>query len=384
MLRQYQSVLRLGGAKGLLAWSLASRGINIPIGAITLIVAYGATDSWTWAGIAGALCTLGAALSTWIFGRLMDRFGVRRVLLWSSPGNLTMLGLALLAEGNLETCLWAAAVGLTRPATGAGLRSTWASLIKEPENRATAYAMESGLVPVAGALGAAAAGLLAGAIGAQQMGVPIALVALVANLGLANCKAVKSCQAEDQQPRSRQGARLGARSWAAIIGIGAAWASLAAVEVGLGAEHGPEELGLLTAVGMISVLLGAHTFSTLSQKMSPLSWVTLGLLIGVGASAVLGAGLTLLGMIVIGASRGLVSPSASTALSQYAPRSRQSEAMALYGSVLLLGQAAGRPAGALLLELGSYWPMVAAGAFSLVAALYVSWVRSSKQGIHST
>lgn len=374
MLEQYNIVLRLNGAKGLLTWSLISRGINLPIGAITLIVTYGATSSWTWAGIAGALCTLSAAFSTWVYGRLMDRFGVRRVLLFSSPGSLTLLGLALFAHGALAACLWAAVVGLTRPATGAGLRSTWASLTQDPAVRASAYAMESGLVPVVGALVAAASGLLAGFMGAQQMGVPVAICSFIATLGLANCEAIKSIQRKADNPVSRQGAGLGLGSWAAVVGIGAAWASLAAVEVGLGSEHGPEGLGVLSAAGILSVLIGAHTFSTLSQKMSSLSWVVLGLLVGVLAAAFLGVGFSLLGMLIIGVGRGMISPAANIALAQYAPKSRQSEAMALYGSVLLLGQTLGRPIGGLLLELGSYWPMVAAGAFSLLTAAWVLWV----------
>lgn len=374
-LQQYRPVLSLPGAKALLGWSLLNRVINIPIGAITLIIAYGAAGSWLYAGLAAALCTLGAALAAWIYGKLMDRFSVRQTLLISAPGALSLLGLSLLAEGNLETCIWAAAAGLTRPASGAGIRSIWASLTEnnDPQIRSSAYALESSLVPAAGAIGAAGAGLLSAVMGPQLIGVPVTFITLAATLGLANCKAAKHCQNKQQQQKPKNKPGLSAGSWAALLGIGAAWASLSCIELGIGASRGTEQLGLLSAVGFISVIIGAHLFSSYSQALAPLKWISLGLAASSGAALLLatpGAAVTLIiaGMILTGASRGMVSPAASTALADYTPHSRQSEAMGLYGSVVLLGQAAGRPLAGLLSQSSPNLPLIAGAAISLLAA----------------
>lgn len=376
-LSRYQVVLSLPGAKSLLLWSLLSRSVNVPLGAIVLITAYGASGSWATAGVAAALAAGGAALSSWIFGKIMDRLSVRQVMLWSAPGFLTLLGLSLLAEGEIDTCAWALIAGLTRPATGTGIRSLWASLSQSREIRRKAYAMESGLVPLAGALGAAGAGLTAATLGAQQVGTIATLIAIVSAAGLGQSQSAKHCAAQAKPLKPEEKPPLGLGSWTALLSIGAAWAALSAIEVGLGDSRGAGQLGLLSACGFAAVALGAHIYSGSSQNTEELSWVGKGLALSALGGAVLFFGVELLpiaiiAMITVGLSRGLISPASTAALAHYAPPSRQSEAMGLYGSVILIGQAVGRPLGSATLEAGGNWPMLIATGVSFLAGLLVA------------
>lgn len=379
-LSRYNQVLSLPGAKALLAWSLMSRSVNIPLGAIVLITAYGACNNWAAAGIAAALAAGGAAISSWIFGKSMDRLSVRQVMLWTAPGFLTLLGLALLAHGYIEACGWALMSGLTRPATGTGIRSLWASLSQNQETRRLAYAMESGLVPLAGALGAAGSGLIAAGLGARQVGVIATVIAITAAVGLGRSEAAKHCAKQTKPEKPKHRPTLGKGSWAALIAIGSAWIALSAIEVGLGASRGAGQLGLLSACSFASVALGAHIYAVNAGGRKELSWVDLGLLTTAAAGAVLLLGVNMLplaalGMIILGLSRGIISPASSAALAQYAPRSRQSEAMGLYGSVVLIGQTIGRPLGSLLLHWGASLPMLVACAAGLGAACVVKLIQ---------
>ena len=384
MLSLYRPVLELPGAKALLGWSFLSRAVSIPQGAIVLIAAYGATGSWLWASVAASLNTTCAALSSWITGRLMDRFPVRRILLITAPGALMLLPLGLVAKDAVSACLIASLAGLLRPAGGTALRTVWTSLCPSQASRAAAFSMEASIVPIAGALGAAGAGLVAETWGASQVVIPASAVSFLATLGLALCLAVKKAPVPQRKTDKQARIPLGAATWAAILAVGASWFALSAAEVGVGSARGAGQLGYLTGLSMLAVVLGAHLYASRGSKGEPLKWIAAGLACSALALVLLSGSVQWLVpaaclMLALGASRGVLAPSVSSSIAKWAPSARQSEAMGLYGTAVLVGQTASRPLAGLLAQVGSGWPILMAAVASVLAAAIV-WSQARCQG----
>ena len=377
MLSLYRPVLDLPGAKPLLGWSLLSRTVSIPQGAIVLIAAYGATGSWLWASVAASINTGCAALSAWIMGQLMDRFPVRKILLITSPGALMLLPLGLVEAGVTVTCLIALTAGLMRPAGGTALRTVWTSLCSDQQSRAAAFSMEASIVPIAGALGAAGAGLVAETWGASQVAIPAAIIGFLATLGLALCRAVKQAPVPQRKAGQQIKVPLGAATWAAILAVAASWFALSAAEVGVGSARGAGQLGYLTGLSMLAVVLGAHLYASRGGTGQPLKWITGGLAASAFSLLLLSGSVQWLLpaaclMFALGAGRGVLSPSISSSIAQWAPSARQSEAMGLYGTAVLVGQTASRPlAGLLAHNLGPGWPILMAAVASALVAVIV-------------
>lgn len=369
MLAQYRSVLTLPGARELLAWSLLARATFIGWGAILLIAAYGVTESWMWASIAAAVGTGCAAISSWCVGKLMDHFPPRRVLLISAPGAL-VLALLTVAQSPLQACLIAGLAGFFRPGGGTALRTVWTSLCPDQETRVLAFAMEAGLVPFAGALGAAGAGLIAASWGAAQVALVTAGVGFFSVVGLGLCKAVRDAPVPRRHKGQKSG-RLPGKVWAALLAVAGSWFALSACEVGLGQARGAAQLGYLTGLSMVAVAGGAHLYASRGRAGNPLKWVAGGLTLATAAMAGLIAGVWLLipaGLLVmaLGAGRGVISPSVSLSIGKWAGPARQSEAMGLYGTFVLLGQATGKPLAGLLP--GAGWSMALGAVVSLGCA----------------
>ena len=97
----YRPILRTPGLKGLLAASVVAR---MPIGFETLgivLLVRASTGSFAIAGAAAAACNVVAAMTAAPLGRLVDRFGQRRVVVPAAVWNAIALA-ALAAAGNLD------------------------------------------------------------------------------------------------------------------------------------------------------------------------------------------------------------------------------------------------------------------------------------------
>jgi MFS family permease len=97
----YRAILQTPGLKGLLATSVVAR---MPIGFETLgivLLVRAATGSFAIAGAAAAACNVVAAMTAAPLGRLVDRFGQRRVVVPAAVWNAAALA-ALAAAGNLD------------------------------------------------------------------------------------------------------------------------------------------------------------------------------------------------------------------------------------------------------------------------------------------
>lgn len=97
----YRPILRTPGLKGLMAASVVGR---MPLGFETLgivLLVRATTGSFAIAGAAAAACNLVAALTSAPLGRLVDRFGQRRVVVPTAIWNAVALA-GLAAAGNLD------------------------------------------------------------------------------------------------------------------------------------------------------------------------------------------------------------------------------------------------------------------------------------------
>lgn len=146
-LRRYADVLRAPGVARIVAASLLGRlpGGMAPLATVLLVREEG--RSYGVAGLVVAATSLASAIGWPLWGRLVDRTGQARVLLWLAGAHpVALAALALLATqgapvGVLAAC--AALSGATMPPVGACMRALWPSLLESAALRETAYAFEA-------------------------------------------------------------------------------------------------------------------------------------------------------------------------------------------------------------------------------------------------
>lgn len=342
MFRGFQNLLRLPGAKLLALMSIITRSTTIPLGAAYTTIGYSVTDSWLWAGAVGGIASLAAALSFWFTGKMIDRFGAKIVLLTLAPGSLAPL---FYGNGDLIWVLFVSLLaGFLRPPNGTVVRSAWQVVAKTDQERVLAYSFDAAIAPIAGALGA----LLAGGLYALFSTQGVILFLVIGTLVPAIALALFAFSPESKTNSYLKKQPLGTKTWAAISIVGSSWIALVAVEMSLGVFFGEEALLLSNAVGLVAVAIGALLFTNTNDQTGRQALITASF--GAGITLVLtiiGASLlpiVIWGLIfILGIFRGLISSAASTYITYSSPESRRSEALALYGSSVLVGQAGYRP-----------------------------------------
>jgi MFS family permease len=123
----------------------------IPLG--ILILVEHARGTYALAGLVSGVYAVGAALGTPLWGRLMDRFGQLRVLLptaLTSAALLAALALATTGGAPAHTLVaLAVGVGLSYPAIGPALRSSFRIALPDPGDRRVAFALDATSVELA-------------------------------------------------------------------------------------------------------------------------------------------------------------------------------------------------------------------------------------------
>jgi MFS family permease len=157
-MRRYGEILRVPHVAPLIAATLLAR-FPIGINALALILYLRErTGSFAVAGVVAGGLAAGAGVGAPVQGRLVDRFGPRRVLIRLAFVHAAALGgvVALTELGAPAAALLACSVsaGFAIPPTSSVMRSMWPSLLDErPELLPAAYALDSVLIELIFVLG---------------------------------------------------------------------------------------------------------------------------------------------------------------------------------------------------------------------------------------
>ncbi len=147
MLTKYRSVLSVPGASRLFVTGLLGR---LPLGTLSLailLLVRGATHSYAAAGVAVGAEAFASAAAAPIQGRLIDRFGRRRVL----PPTVLVQGAILLLlvlsagahAGTVALVVLAGLTGAFLPPISPSVRALLREVVHDPAVRETAYALDS-------------------------------------------------------------------------------------------------------------------------------------------------------------------------------------------------------------------------------------------------
>lgn len=378
-MRLYREILALPGVRTLLVLAFLARLPTTAAGMVlTLHVAVTMGRGYGAAGTVGAMATIGIALGAPVMGRVVDRYGLRRMLVITTIGEGAFWVVARFMSYPL--LLVSAFVGgvLVLPAMSIG-RQAMAALVP-PELRRTGYSMDSVSTEMSFMLGPAAAVFVATQFSTQTaMSVMAVAIAVVGTLLYVVNPAVRS-EAEraeaDRVPRS---------SWLTprmigvlVVGAGAVFI-LAGTEVAIVAHlHASGDLpwtGLVMAVWSAVSAIGGLVYGALRRSVSQ------GVLMGCLGALTMPIGLAgewWLLMIALMPAAALCAPTvAATAeeVARLAPSSVRGVATGLQSSAFTLGQAAGAPVVGFVVDHGSSaWGFAVAGFGGLVVALVAGWL----------
>lgn len=349
-MRLYRRTLGLPGVRTLMVLIFFAR---IPLSAagmvLTLHVAVGLGHGYGAAGTAGAVATVGIALGATVMGRVVDRYGLRPMLVITTVGEATfwLFGRYL----PYPLLLVAGFVGglLVLPAMSIG-RQAIAALVP-PDLRRTAYSMDSISTELSFMVGPAVAVLLATqfATTTAMLGMAIGIVVVGSALLIVN-PAVRS----EAEKASATGERVPRRVWLTpqmvavlVIGAGAVFI-LAGSEVAIVAQL--RENGELSFTGVVIVAwsavsaIGGIVYGALRRAPGQVTLMALlGLLtIPIGLFA---GEWWLLALALLPASAVCAPTIAATGeeVSRLAPADARGEATGMQSSALTLGAAAGAP-----------------------------------------
>jgi MFS family permease len=380
----YRRTLALPGVRTLMVLIFFAR---VPTAAggmvLTLHVAVGLGHGYGAAGTAGAVVTIGVALGAPVMGRLIDRFGLRPVLVITMVGEAVFWGLgSRLPYGALVLAGLAGGV-LTLPAMSLG-RQAMAALVP-PDLRRTAYSMDSVSTELSYMVGPAAAVLIATQFTTvtAMYTMAAAIVAVGAVLLVVN-PAVRS----EEERAADTGERVPRRSWLGprmvavlVIAAGAVFI-LAGTEVAIVAElRSTDQLaytGVVVGVWSAVSAIGGIVYGALRRSPDQVTLMALlGLLtVPIG---VLSGEWWLLALALIPASALCAPTIAATGeeVARLAPPAARGEASGMQSSAFTLGAALGAPLVGFVVDHSSpAWGFAVAGvggvAVAAAAALLIA------------
>jgi MFS family permease len=367
----YRRLLAIPGVRALMLVGLVAR---IPVTAtgltLTLHVVNGLKLGFFQAGLAGGAATVGVAVGSPIAGRLVDRHGLRPVVLvttvaqfvfWLSAPFLPYW--ALLASAVVGGILALPVFGVIRQCVAVAV---------PVEQRRPGFALDSMLVEVAFMIGPALAvasstafgsGWTMAAIGTGLVGSGVALLLLNPPTH------AKGDEASGTVAPRRQWLTPAVLS---LLGITfAATLVLTATELGLvavlKAGGAAGWTGLVISLWCFWSLVGGFVYGALPRGFSPL--VMIGAMAALTVPVGLAGSWKLLCVAVIPAGI-LCAPALSTTidtLSQWVPPAARGEAMGLHAAALTLGLAVSGPiTGAIIDAYGTRWSFAVAGLVGLL------------------
>ena len=379
LLTPYRETLALPGIKSLLAVATLAR-IPIAAGAVvlTLHVVTDLDRGYGAAGLVGAALTIGGSLGAPVMGRLIDRRGLRPVLVLTTVAEVLFwtISQALPYWSLLTVALLGGFLALPAFAVA---RQSIAALTPEAQ-RLPAFALDSITTEISFMAGPALGVLIATGPGPRVAMLTIAAGILVSGLGLWLLN--PPVRASHETP-IEAGERVPRRSWlrprfVAILAVTlAATLVLSGTDVTIVAvlrENG--ELtwsGLVMSLWAFYSLLGGFAYGTMHRRLpavallTPMAVLTLAVALG-------SAHWWLLAILLIpcGALCAPTITASADAVSRMTPASARGEAMGLHNSSLTVGVALGGPLAGLAADtLSPAWGFIAVGGIGTLIALAV-------------
>ncbi|MBM0276768.1 MFS transporter [Micromonospora tarensis] len=377
-MKPYRRALALPGLRPLLLVAVLAR---IPLTAtgvtLTFHVVLDLDRGYGAAGLVGAAVTVGAAIGGPLLGRLVDRRGLRPVLVltgvaeaifWSTAPTLPypLLLPAAFVAGSLALPIFSV------------VRQSIAALVPEDQRR-PAYALDSMSVELSFMIGPALAVALVTAISAQTTLYLVGGGIVAAGIALWLLNPPIRAAAEPTGPQRRVPRRewltprllaVLALSAAATLVLGGTDVAVVAV---LRASGEVGWTGAVLAIWAVASLVGGFAYGAAHRSFSPLA-LTATLAVCTIPVGLGGAHWWLLGLALIPAGM-LCAPTiaaGSDAVSRLVPAEVRGEAMGLHGSAVTVGIAVGAPlAGAVIDASAPLWGFAVTGALGALVTLVV-------------
>ena len=274
-MRRYGEVLRVPHVAALVVATLLAR---FPIGINALaVVLYlrESTGSFAIAGLVAGSLAAGSGVGAPVQGRLVDRFGQRRVLVPLGFLHAVALGALVLAAESGEATgvlvLCGLLAGFAIPPTSSVLRSMWPTLLRDrPELVQPAYALDSVLIELIFILGPLLTGLLTVILSPQAALIVSAVSVVVGTLMFTALPPSRAWRPEREARAGLLGAlgSPGVRSLVLIslpagVGIGILEVALPAFA---DAEGARELAGVLLAVWSLGSAAGGLAYGALPNR----------------------------------------------------------------------------------------------------------------------
>ena len=377
----YRRVLAIPGVRGLTVLALLAR---IPVTAagvvLTLHVVLTLDHGYGAAGLVGGAATVASALGAPWLGRLVDRRGLRRMLVFSIAAEaLFWFSAPWLPYPALLVAAFVAGL-LTLPVFSV-VRQSLAALVPE-EQRRPAYSLDSMSIELSYMVGPMVGVLLATQVSttAAMLGVGVAIVAS----GTAMYVFDPPVKSERHLADGQRSSSAPWRSWlrprlasvmimtagAAMVLSGTDLAVVATLQVGGQTPW----IGFVIAVWCLASLVGGFVYGALPRAVPALALaVLLGLLtipVGLGTSwwalslAIVPAGL-------------LCAPTLAAvtdSMSKLAPESVRGLIMGLHSSAITAGFAIGAPLAGAVIDLGSPQLAFAVAGLAGIVVAGIAWV----------
>ncbi|HEY0240888.1 MAG TPA: MFS transporter [Friedmanniella sp.] len=396
--RAYGRLLRHGpAARPFLFAALARLTLAmIPLGILILVQQDRGT--YALAGLVSGVYAVGAACGTPLWGRLMDRFGQVRVLLPTALTSAVLLAALALAttSGAPDHVLVALAVGvgLSYPAIGPALRSSFRIVLPDPGARRVAFALDATSVELAFVCGPLLLSLLLlPRIGALPLLVTAGFLA-VGGAGYCLTRVARRADATTQQAAAGHDATTapaGPRSALTSTGVPVVLAVMLVISIGFGqldttmAGTADLALGSTTRVGILFAAIaggstlgglayGSRTWSISERRAVPRLLAVFAVLLGVLAVLLATGTSSLLVLLPVLFLTGLtIAPTLimqQALLDQLVPPARLNEAQAFLSASNTAGAALGTAIAGVVIDVaGLSWSFGGAALGAAAAAL---------------
>ncbi len=341
--------------------------------AIVLLVA-AKTGSFTRAGLAVAVWTIGAGISNGPKGRALDRFGDRAVLPGTAVGFLAcMSGMCVLPPASGWFMAVTALAGITLPPIQSSIRALLGRLPTESQ-RAAAYAADATTQEISYMAGPAIAAGLAAWLGSWSALVGSGLLAVVGSVLLANAAG----HLEHRERGASHRSRLWAALWPLLVAGFLLVAGLQIIELVVIAharlEGHAAASGVLISLWSLGSLIGGTVIGPSVSREGKNHLPVLVLATSAGfALLALAAGLYVLVVLLMvgGVAIAPTMAALNARTARLVPKARAAEAFGWMGTAFLAGGAAGAALGGATVEhLGVSAGYLAAAAITVPAALF--------------